>query len=158
MSLKNHLIIFLTVISLASCFTSKLDRKARRYYKKEISEETILLYSSYEGALSSSYVFTLRANHKFAYSGYNLGAKYSVGTWNQRGVSDTIDLNFYKDHCIYARENFIVIKNLTDSNLIKESFVELIPSDTLHGGSKFPIKRVDSKLFDFIKKRHTTPK
>ena len=151
MSLKNLLIIFITPVIMLSCFTSKMDRKARRVYNKEISKEKILLYSNYEGALNSSHTFTLRDNYKFAYSSYNLGAKYSVGNWKQRGVSDTIDLDFVNGHGIYASENFIVIKNLTDSILIKKSSIKFTPSDTLHGGSSFPILRVDNKLFSLIK-------
>tara|TARA_Y100001934_G_C12145391_1_gene674645 strand:+ start:50 stop:514 length:465 start_codon:yes stop_codon:yes gene_type:complete len=143
--------LFIVTILLSSCLTSASDRKARRFYNKEIHNEEVLLFSNYNGALSSSYVFTLRTNNKFAYSGYNLGSKYSVGTWSQRGSSDTIDLNFYRDHGIYAKENYVVIKNLKDSNLIKKSFVKFTPSDSIHGGAKFSITKVNPKLFSYLK-------
>lgn len=110
-----------------------------------------MLYSSYFGALNSFYEFSLTTNNKFGYSGANIFKQFHSGTWKQRGNSDTIDLHFYKNHSIWGLEKYVVIKNLTDSNLIKQSFVEFSPADTLHGGSKFPIKKIDPQLFDLLK-------
>ena len=147
-----RLIIFIsTIVFLSSCATSKLDRLAKRDYKKNIESTKVLLYAHYEGPASIDHSFTLRENHKFAYM-VNIFGKYTycTGEWKQND-SATIKLDYYLNHGLDEFQPFILAHKIIDTskNNNGTDYIEFIRKDTsMTSNWKFDITYVDSTRYE----------
>ncbi|MDZ4759421.1 MAG: hypothetical protein SGJ10_14950 [Bacteroidota bacterium] len=121
---------------------SKIDKKARRDFIKNVKHEKIILYAGSEGAVST-FDFTLREHNKFASTSSAFGCStYYTGDWNKRNNSDTIDLAYSLNHPLEDYYPYILITQQQDS--LKKGYVEFTPIDaTKNYTFKLPIITID---------------